>query len=160
VIGSAAMASKTPELRPAPSSPKTAIFLTTFVVGYVLDQITKQWVIEAMHYGRVVSIVPGFFDVTHVRNPGGAWSLFAQGDASCHSKFFREAPMLSNMPNPSDTPPRNGTGTRLSSAPSSAVTHTLCSAMIHKSALRSSSAGPTSDQINRASASSMPGPAK
>lgn len=88
------MASKTPELLPAPSSPKTAIFLMTFVVGYVLDQITKQWVIEALHYGRVVSIVPGFFDVTHVRNPGGAWSLFAQGDASLRMPFFVGAALL------------------------------------------------------------------
>jgi len=94
VIGSAAMAPKTLGFASASSAPKTVYFVTAFVVGYGLDQLTKQWVVEALHYGRVISVIPGFFDLTHVRNPGGAWSLFAHGDASLRMPFFVGAAML------------------------------------------------------------------
>lgn len=82
VIGSAAMA------------PKTPYFLAAFVIGYVLDQASKQWIIDRLHYGEVWPVISGFFDLTHVRNPGGAWSMFAQGDASLRMPFFVGAAFL------------------------------------------------------------------
>ena len=75
-------------------APKTPYFLVPFVVGYLADQGTKQWIIDSLHYGAVREVIPGFFDLTHVRNPGGAWSLFAQSDASLRIPFFVGAAVL------------------------------------------------------------------
>ena len=75
-------------------APKTPYFLVPFVVGFAADQATKQWIIQDFHYGQVQTVIAGFFDLTHVRNPGGAWSFFAQGDASLRIPFFVGAAFL------------------------------------------------------------------
>ncbi len=41
----------------------------------VLDQITKQLVVEKMAMNDRIRIVPGFFDLTYVTNPGCAFSM-------------------------------------------------------------------------------------
>ena len=40
------------------------------------------------HYGEVVEVIPGLFDLTHVRNPGGAFSFFASGPFAQRMVFF------------------------------------------------------------------------
>jgi signal peptidase II len=66
-------------------------FLAIFVIVYPLDQLTKLWVIEHFYYRESLTIVSGFFDLTHVRNPGGAFSLFAAGDSDYRLTFFLAA---------------------------------------------------------------------
>lgn len=40
-----------------------------------LDQVTKVWVDMVIPlYGRV-EVIPGFFELTNVRNPGAAWGM-------------------------------------------------------------------------------------
>ena len=63
-------------------TPKLFWFLLTFAVAYPLDQATKLWVISRFYYGETLVVVPGFFDLTHVRNPGGAFSFLATASAS------------------------------------------------------------------------------
>jgi signal peptidase II len=63
-------------------TPKRFWFLLTFAVAYPLDQLTKLWVISRFYYGETLVVVPGFFDLTHVRNPGGAFSFLASHSAS------------------------------------------------------------------------------
>ena len=48
------------------------------IVGVVLDQITKQWVVRSFGLGDSVTIVPGMLNFTYVTNPGAAWSLFSE----------------------------------------------------------------------------------
>jgi signal peptidase II len=67
---------------------KTRYFLAVFLVALPLDQITKQWVIANLRYGEVVEVIPGVFDLTHVRNPGGAFSFFAGGALEYRLAFF------------------------------------------------------------------------
>ena len=69
-------------------SPKMRLFLIAFAITLPLDQITKQWVIAKIHYGDVIEVIPGFFDLTHVRNPGGAFSFFADGPLEQRMLFF------------------------------------------------------------------------
>ena len=76
MIGSAAMA------------PKTRVFLVVLFVGLVLDQITKYWIIAEFHYAEKLEVIPGLFELTHVRNPGGAFSLFADGSLAGRMVFF------------------------------------------------------------------------
>jgi signal peptidase II len=69
-------------------APKLRLFLATFLVAYPVDQITKWLVTSRFYYGESVSVIPGFFDLTYVRNPGGAFSLFASGPAEIRMAFF------------------------------------------------------------------------
>jgi signal peptidase II len=69
-------------------STKMKWFLAALAVALPLDQITKYWIIARFHYGEVHEVVPGFFDLTHVRNPGGAFSFFAHGSSEWRMAFF------------------------------------------------------------------------
>jgi signal peptidase II len=69
-------------------APKLMWFLATFVIVYPLDQLTKRWIVASFHYGENLTVIPGLFDLTHVRNPGGAFSLFAGGTSEYRLAFF------------------------------------------------------------------------
>ena len=56
---------------------KIRFFLPTFVVTLLIDQLTKIWIVERFSYGELLPVIPGFFNLTHVRNPGGAFSFLA-----------------------------------------------------------------------------------
>ena len=68
--------------------PKTRYFLVSLLVVLPLDQATKQWIIAHIHYGDRIEIIPGLFNLTHVRNPGGAFSFFANGPLEQRMAFF------------------------------------------------------------------------
>ncbi len=53
-------------------------------ITVILDQLTKILVVASLEFGRDIPVIPGFFNLTHVLNPGGAFGLFAQ-----HSGFVR-----------------------------------------------------------------------
>lgn len=63
-------------------------FLAAFAIGLPLDQITKTWIVRNFYYGERLAVVPGVFDLTHVRNPGGAFSFFADGQVEHRMIFF------------------------------------------------------------------------
>jgi signal peptidase II len=44
---------------------------------YVLDQITKEIIVRVLPLSAREIIIPGFFNLTSVRNPGAAWGIFA-----------------------------------------------------------------------------------
>jgi signal peptidase II len=67
---------------------KTRIFLAALAVTLPLDQLTKRWIIGEFHYGERQTVIPGWFDLTHVRNPGGAFSMFADGPPEQRMIFF------------------------------------------------------------------------
>ncbi len=69
-------------------TPKTSIFLISLLVSLPLDQLTKQWIIRNIHYADRIEVIPGLFDLTHVRNPGGAFSFFADGPFEQRMFFF------------------------------------------------------------------------
>lgn len=57
--------------------------LTLAVAVFVLDQLTKAWIISRLPYGTygtadgAITVVPGFWYLVHVGNTGAAWSMFA-----------------------------------------------------------------------------------
>jgi len=61
------------------------------VAGIVvlLDQITKWMVLESLPLFDSKTIIPGFFSLTHIHNPGGAF-----GFLSGHSSFLRRGVFL------------------------------------------------------------------
>ena len=58
--------------------PKNGLFWLVAIVGVILDQLTKQWVMGAFDLGESVTILPGVLNFTYVTNPGAAWSLFSE----------------------------------------------------------------------------------
>lgn len=60
-------------MRPAPA-------YTIALAIFVLDRATK-WLVETrMSTLDAYTVIPGFFDIVHARNPGAAFSLFADAD--------------------------------------------------------------------------------
>jgi signal peptidase II len=69
-------------------TPKLRIALAALTVSLPLDQITKILVDRHLDYADRIPVIEGFFYLTHVRNPGAAFGLFADGDATIRLVFF------------------------------------------------------------------------
>lgn len=51
------------------------LFLITACI-VLLDRLSKAWVIAHIRIGDEIRIIPNFFSISHVQNPGAAFSLF------------------------------------------------------------------------------------
>ncbi len=49
------------------------LFWVTIILS--LDQLTKYWVVKGMSLGDQIAIIPNFFDIVHVANPGAAFGF-------------------------------------------------------------------------------------
>jgi len=54
----------------------------------VLDQLTKLLILQYLPLHSSLEIIPGFFNLVHVRNPGGAFSIFAGADSALRQGLF------------------------------------------------------------------------
>jgi signal peptidase II len=54
---------------------------------FVLDQITKYWIIFTLEVGRVVEVTP-FFNIVHYKNRGAAFGLFHDASPTFRLVFF------------------------------------------------------------------------
>jgi len=63
-------------------------FAVITILVVVLDQITKQLVLTKLPLYQAVSIIPGFFNLTHIRNPGGAFGFMAAGSQDVRNLIF------------------------------------------------------------------------
>jgi len=48
----------------------------------LLDQVSKWAVLEALAPGELRRVLPGFFNLTHVRNRGAAFGLFSESEST------------------------------------------------------------------------------
>ena len=55
----------------------TALASAAAVVFYLLDQLTKEMVVQSIPIGKMIPVIPGFFSLTHITNPGAAWGILA-----------------------------------------------------------------------------------
>jgi signal peptidase II len=67
---------------------KLKLFLPVFAVTFAIDQWTKSWILARFSYGEEQVVIPGFFNLTHVRNPGGAFSFLATLPGELRQVFF------------------------------------------------------------------------
>jgi len=69
-------------------SRKTWILLPVFASAVLIDRLTKSWIIDRFSYGERWVVIPDFFNLTHVRNPGGAFSFLATASEDLRQAFF------------------------------------------------------------------------
>ncbi len=64
-------------------------FVAVVVVAVVAaDQLTKVLIRDAIPLHATVEVIPSLFNLTHVRNPGGAFNLLASSNESFRLPFF------------------------------------------------------------------------
>jgi signal peptidase II len=54
----------------------------------VLDQLTKWLVLAKMPLHHSIAVIPGFFNLTHIHNPGGAFGFMATGSPGLRNILF------------------------------------------------------------------------
>ena len=65
---------------------RTFILLSGFVV--LIDQLSKQLVLNTLAQNESLQVIPDFFSLTHVRNTGGAFGLFAGEATAIRTALF------------------------------------------------------------------------
>lgn len=74
-----------------PLKNSTARYVILFLAGTTLiflDQATKLHVMQSMRLHESIPIIPGFFSLTYIRNPGAAFGLLASSGATFRMIFF------------------------------------------------------------------------
>jgi signal peptidase II len=69
-------------------TPKFRVALIAFVVSFALDIGTKLAVDANLHFSDRITVIDGFFYITHVRNTGAAFGLFADAPQLPRLTFF------------------------------------------------------------------------
>lgn len=54
----------------------------------IFDQVTKILILKTLPLYHTITIVPGFFNITHIHNPGGAFGFMAHQDSSFRHLLF------------------------------------------------------------------------
>jgi signal peptidase II len=67
---------------------KNVIFLSTVTVLIILDQATKYIIHAGMALHESIPVIPGFFSITYVRNPGAAFGFLAGASPTFRYVFF------------------------------------------------------------------------
>jgi signal peptidase II len=59
-----------------------------------LDQYTKYEVQQRIHLYQTIKVIDGFFNLTHLRNTGGAFGIFGGNKGGIGSLFFIALPLV------------------------------------------------------------------
>ena len=72
-----------------PSSVKKYRLLVLIAgVVVVFDQISKFIIVKSVPLFHSITVIPGFFNITHIRNPGGAFGFLAGSHSSLQHLIF------------------------------------------------------------------------
>ncbi len=63
-------------------------FATVVAAVVLLDQLSKGVVLKLMPLYKSIQVIPGFFNISHVHNPGGAFSFLAQNGSPWRHWIF------------------------------------------------------------------------
>ncbi len=77
---------------------KLRIFLAVLAVALPLDQLTKWWINAnlTINFSKI-TVIDGFFYITHVRNPGAAFGFLRDADPSWRIGFFIGVSVLASF---------------------------------------------------------------
>ena len=62
---------------PPPDRKVFRLAVLTSLIFLILDQLTKYWVVKEIPFAAKVTVIPGFFNLTHVTNTGAAWGILS-----------------------------------------------------------------------------------
>ena len=65
-----------------------AVLAAISLMTVVLDQVTKAQIMETMRLHESIPIIPDFFSLTYIRNPGAAFGLLASSGTMFRLIFF------------------------------------------------------------------------
>lgn len=65
---------------------KMFLYGAIIILGLIADQLSKYMILQHVQYLERMPVIPGFFDLTLMYNPGAAFSFLA--DAGGWQKFF------------------------------------------------------------------------
>lgn len=65
----------------------TKLLLIAGIVCLV-DQLVKALVVSTVPVYQTISVIPGFFNLTHIYNPGGAFGFLSGGTSELRHLFF------------------------------------------------------------------------
>ncbi len=73
---------------------KKKYILLMAIAGFIIaiDQLIKIYVHTHFQLGESLPVVPGFFNITYVRNPGAAFGFLAESHPSFRELFFLSMP--------------------------------------------------------------------
>lgn len=63
-------------------------FLIISGLVVLLDQASKLMVMKGLPLFHSIAVIPGFFNLTHIRNPGGAFGFMAGGSQGLRNLLF------------------------------------------------------------------------
>ncbi len=81
-------------LRDTMASPKMALLASVAGAVLILDQASKALVLAYLPLGGSLPVIPGFFDLTHVHNPGGAFGFLSGMSADIRGLLFVAVSLL------------------------------------------------------------------
>jgi len=67
---------------------KNILFLTITALVVLLDQLSKAWILATLRLHEGFSLIDGFFNIVHVRNPGAAFGFLAAAPQLFRYIFF------------------------------------------------------------------------
>lgn len=67
---------------------KYKMLVVISVVTIVMDQVSKWIILESLNMYQTIPVIPGFFNITHIHNPGGAFGFFADQSPGVRSFVF------------------------------------------------------------------------
>ena len=72
----------------------------TAALAFVLDQLSKWWVLAAIPEHRPVTVFPGFFDLINIRNRGAAFGFLNRSDIEWQFWLFLAATLVAGPSSP------------------------------------------------------------
>ncbi len=75
-------------------SPKFLILAVVLPLFVIVDQWTKWLVLNHFALGESISVVPGYFNLTYIRNTGAAFGILSQAHPSFRVPFFLLVPVI------------------------------------------------------------------
>ncbi len=73
---------------------KLITLLGVSIIVIVIDQITKNYILEAFRYGESIDVIKNYFNITYVRNYGAAFGMLSTVEATTRDTFFLLMPPL------------------------------------------------------------------
>ena len=67
---------------------KHRLLIGTVTIAVVLDQLTKEWIQRTMELHQSIPVIPDFFNLTLIKNPGAAFGLLSESGGALRTAFF------------------------------------------------------------------------